>query len=83
MHLYKQTVELQKQVLGDEHPGTIWCMGGLAYSFTKLGRDQEALQLTQHTLEVRKRVLSNEHPDTPRSTNNLFNFYLRDQEALQ
>ena len=23
MHLYKQTLELRKRVLGDEHPGTL------------------------------------------------------------
>lgn len=85
MSLYKQTLEFQKHRLGDEHPDTLRSMSYLAYSYSKIGRDQEALQLMEQSLEIQKRVLGDEHCDTLWSMNILANSYLkldRIQETL-
>ena len=86
MRLFKQTLDLRKRLLGDEHPDTHLSMNALAEFYSKLGRDQEAMQLNQQTPGLRKRLLDDEHPDTLQSLENIAISYSklgRDQEAMQ
>jgi len=44
MRLDKQTLELRKRILGDEHPATLRSMNGLATSYSYLDQYQEAMR---------------------------------------
>ena len=64
MQLYKQTLELRKRILGEEHPGTLRAMNNLVVSYTNLGRHQETVQLGKQAVEARRHVLGPDHYDT-------------------
>ena len=50
-----QTIELQKRILGDEHPDTLRFMNGLAKSYFNLDQYQEnAMQLGNQVVEARR-----------------------------
>ncbi|KAJ7854236.1 hypothetical protein B0H13DRAFT_2579129 [Mycena leptocephala] len=79
---YKEAKELEhavleqrKQVLGDDHPDTLWVMGNLASTYTKLGQFHQAVQLEVVVLEKRKQVLGDDHPDTLQAMGNLGSTY--------
>ena len=59
-----QVLDLQKSVLGEEHPDTILAMANLASTWSQQGRSSEAEQLELQVLDLRKSVLGEEHPDT-------------------
>ncbi|KAE8380695.1 hypothetical protein BDV26DRAFT_279319 [Aspergillus bertholletiae] len=59
-----QVMQLQKQVLGPEHPDTLASMGNLALTYTDQGRWKEAEELQVQVMQLRKQVLGPEHPDT-------------------
>jgi tetratricopeptide (TPR) repeat protein len=63
------------KLLGENHPDTLGCMGGLANAYETLGRTDEALGLRQETLARRKAVLGPDHPDTLGSAMALANTY--------
>ena len=71
MYLYKQTLELRKRVLGDEHPDTLRSMNNLARFYSKLGQHQEAMQLDKQTVEAQQRILGPAHPSTLSSARKL------------
>lgn len=56
MDLFRQTIELQKRILGDEHPNTLLSMSGLAGSYYMLGQYQEAMEIFKPMLELQKRI---------------------------
>jgi hypothetical protein len=62
---------LRKEVLGPEHPDTLWSMSNLAKDYQQRGQLDLARELGSQTLELRKRVLGTEHPDTLVSMANL------------
>lgn len=49
MQLREQKLELQKRIMGNEHPDTL-------QSMSDLGQDQKVMQLHEQTLELQKRV---------------------------
>lgn len=59
--------EVRKGKLDDEHPNTPQSMKNPAISYSKVGRDQEAMSLYKQTLEFQKHRLGDEYPDTLRS----------------
>ncbi|EHA26118.1 hypothetical protein ASPNIDRAFT_36453, partial [Aspergillus niger ATCC 1015] len=69
--LQVQVLELRKQVLGPEHPGTLTSMSILAWTYWNQGRWKEAEELQVQVLETSKQVLGPEHPDTLTSMSNL------------
>jgi hypothetical protein len=68
-------LEARKRTLGDEHPSTLVSIGNLATSYSDLGRQQKAVELTEKVLEVYKRIVGNEHFDTLLSIGNLASSY--------
>ncbi|KAJ7802120.1 hypothetical protein B0H13DRAFT_2497041, partial [Mycena leptocephala] len=68
-------LEKQKQVLGHDHPDTLWTMGNLASTYKHLGKFQQAEELEVVVLEKRKQVLGDEHPETLRAMGNLASTY--------
>ena len=45
MHLFQQTLKLQKEILSEEHPDTLESMSGLALLCSKLGQNRRAMHL--------------------------------------
>ena len=64
--LMRQTYESSRQVLGPEHPTTLFAMGTLGSVLTKLGRLDDAEKLLRPLLDTRRRMLGPNHPDTVR-----------------
>ena len=71
--LIERAIEIQRRVLGPEHPDTLHSMNNLANDFLSEGRNADAEKLYRQTLDIQRRVLGPEHPDTLRSMNNLAN----------
>jgi serine/threonine protein kinase len=67
--LIEQAVEIQRRVLGPEHPDTLSSLNLLASDLRREGHYAEAEKLNRETLEIRRRVLGPEHPDTLVSMN--------------
>ena len=66
-----RVLEIDKRVLGEEHPDTLNSMANLAVTYRQRGRLEEAEGLEVRVLEIRKRVLGEEHPNTLMSMANL------------
>ena len=58
--LERETLEIQKRVLGPEHPETLMTMYNLTCALNKTGSFVEAEALGRKTLDVRSRVLGPE-----------------------
>ncbi len=58
--LYSQTLEIQRRVLGPEHPDTLLSMGNLADTCAKEGKYAQAEALFSQTTELSRRVLGPE-----------------------
>jgi tetratricopeptide (TPR) repeat protein len=73
-------------VNGPEHPDTLSAMHNLSVSYSKAGRNLEALKLGEQVLVLRQKVNGPEHPDTIRAIGNLAECYYqvgRRDDALQ
>ncbi|KLJ11374.1 hypothetical protein EMPG_09678 [Blastomyces silverae] len=82
--LYEPVLEIYKQVVGPEHPGTLFSMTHLAYIYMKQGQWKKAEELVMHVLQTTKQVLGPEHPVTLTSMMNLATIYIeqgQEQEA--
>jgi tetratricopeptide (TPR) repeat protein len=62
--LYSETMEIQRRVLGPEHPDTLLSMGNLAGAYTEDGKYAQAEALFSQTLEISRHVLGPEHTNT-------------------
>ena len=79
--LLLETLEIQKRVLGDDHPETLTFMNNLASLYFAQGRYDEAEPLLLETLETQKRVLGDDHVETSLTVHNLACLY-RDTNRL-
>jgi tetratricopeptide (TPR) repeat protein len=71
--LLTRAVDIQRRVLGPQHPDTLTSMRNLAGVLRMEGRNVEAEKLQRETLDIQRRVLGPEHPQTLASMNNLAN----------
>jgi tetratricopeptide (TPR) repeat protein len=62
-------LEIQRRVLGPEHPSALGTTDVLAVVYTQQGKYAQAEALASETLAIRTRVLGPEHTDTLRSMN--------------
>src|SRR5438874_290452 len=62
--MHRQTLQLDRKLLGPEHPSTLGSMNNLASVQDKQGRYDEAEAMHRQTLELREKVLGPEHPST-------------------
>lgn len=65
--LVRASVELRRESLGPEHPGTLYLISGLANLLRLQGRLDEAERLLRPCLETQRRVLGPNHPETTTS----------------
>ena len=73
MQMWRELIDLQRRVLGREHPSTLATINNLALSLGGQGKHTEAEQIQRELLDVRRRVLGPEHPDTLTTMGNLAN----------
>lgn len=69
--LLRETLDLQRHVLGGDHPNTLTTMNGLADVLNKETKYDEAEKVQQETRDIQRRVMGPEHPETAISTYNL------------
>lgn len=62
--LYRQTADIQRQVLGADHPDTIKTRFSLAYMLTLQGQYPAGEAIYRNVLAARRRILGAEHPLT-------------------
>jgi eukaryotic-like serine/threonine-protein kinase len=67
----ERAVDVQRRVLGAEHPDTLKSMNNLAVVYVNEGNYARAEALDAQTLEIRRRVLGPDHPDTWTTMSNL------------
>ena len=65
--IYRQALDIQRRVVGPEHPDTLLTMDNLNNTVAEQGRYAEAEKLCRETLDIRRRVLGSEHRDTATS----------------
>ncbi|KAJ6573466.1 P-loop containing nucleoside triphosphate hydrolase protein [Mycena vulgaris] len=68
-------IERETQLLGADHPDTLWAMGNLASTYFHLGKHHQAEELEAVVLAKRKQVLGDDHPETLCSISNLATIY--------
>jgi len=69
--LGRETLEIQRRVLGPEHPSTVILMNNIANFLEAEGRFAEAEKLQRETLAIKRRVLGPEHSETAISIYNI------------
>jgi eukaryotic-like serine/threonine-protein kinase len=69
--LLTRALEIQRRVLGPEHPSTLGTMQSLSDIYLDQGRYAEAEKMLRDTLDTRRRILGPDHPDTLKSMNDL------------
>jgi tetratricopeptide (TPR) repeat protein len=74
--LLRRDLDLQRRVLGEDHPGTLNAVNMLGVLYWQEGRYAEAEPLLVRALADRRRVLGEEHPNTVISMANLGQLYL-------
>lgn len=62
--LLRETVEIQRRVLGDEHPETRRSMNNLANTYRSQGQYDELVALREEILEISRRRFGDEHRET-------------------
>ena len=67
----RELLDVQRRVLGAEHPDTLYTRSNLAASLNGQGRHAEAEQMELELLDVQRRVLGETHPDTLRARSTL------------
>jgi tetratricopeptide (TPR) repeat protein len=69
--IQREVHEVERRVLGAEHPGTLMTANNLAASLAYQGKYVDAERIQREVLGVQKRVLGAEHPDTLYTATNL------------
>lgn len=67
----RELLDIERRVLGPEHPDTLRTMTNLSVTLMHEGRYAEAEKMDRELLDIERRVLGPEHPDTLRTINGL------------
>jgi eukaryotic-like serine/threonine-protein kinase len=62
--LQRETLLIQRRVLGPEHPDTLNSMSRLAGIYSWQGRNAEAEKLERQALDIERRVFGPDNPKT-------------------
>jgi tetratricopeptide (TPR) repeat protein len=57
-------LEKRRELLGEDHPDTLWAVGNLAMTYYKLGRFMQAEELYALALEKHRKLLGEDNPAT-------------------
>jgi len=75
--LESQSVEIQRRVLGPEHPSTLSSLDNLARAYAEDGEYTRAEALFRQSLEAERRVLGSEHPNSLSTASHMAHKYQR------
>jgi eukaryotic-like serine/threonine-protein kinase len=81
MPLQERALATRRQVVGEEHPDTLYSISQMGILLQGMGKLDEAEPYYREALEKRRRVLGDEHPDTLTSISNM-DFLLQGQGKL-
>jgi len=73
--LYKQSLEIRKNIFGINHPDVATSLNNLAELYKSQGKYDEAEPLYKQSLEISKNIFGINHPDVASSLNNLAELY--------
>jgi tetratricopeptide (TPR) repeat protein len=73
--LYRQALEIRKQVLGDKHPDYATSLNNLAGLYELMGDYAKAEPLFRQALAIDKEALGDKHPECAQSLSNLAALY--------
>jgi tetratricopeptide (TPR) repeat protein len=68
---FKQAMEINRKILGEEHPDTTTSFNKLGGLLVKMGNYSGARPFFRHSLDIHRKVLGDAHPDTASSLNAL------------
>ena len=71
LKMEQDTLDVQQELLGQEHPATLTSMNNLAEVLSDQGKYEQAKEMHRQVLRLRETVLGKEHPSTLTSMNNL------------
>ncbi|MFP8877606.1 MAG: serine/threonine-protein kinase, partial [Myxococcota bacterium] len=71
----ERALDLRREHLGEEHPGTLAAMNNLGALHKAQGKYDLALRFYEKVLDVRQRALGEDHPNTLSAMNNLGALY--------
>jgi tetratricopeptide (TPR) repeat protein len=69
----EETLSVQRQVLGEEHPDAATVYADLAYNLNVQGKYSEAEAASRKALAIRRKTLGEEHPETAGSYEDVAN----------
>ena len=69
--MHRETLEVRRRVLGEEHPDTLRSRNNLASALGAAGRHAEAAELDRDTQVAMPPAVGEEHPHTLASRHNL------------
>jgi tetratricopeptide (TPR) repeat protein len=69
--LYQHCIDLMKEVIGESHPRTLFCMSNFATCYYYQGKFSDAEVLFKQCLDKQKVALGENHPDTLSTMNSL------------
>jgi len=72
-----QYLDIEKKLLGEDHPDTLISMANLSLIYAEQGRWQAAEELGVHVMETRKKILGEEHLQTLNSMSNAAFIYAK------
>jgi CHAT domain-containing protein/Tfp pilus assembly protein PilF len=73
--LYKQSLEIRRKALGEEHSDVANSLISLGVLYSDMGDYKSAEPLYKQSLEIYKKALGEEHPNVAMSLNNLGTLY--------
>ena len=73
--LYKQSLEIRRTALGEDHPDFAASLNNLALLYHSMGRYEEAEPLYKQSMEIRRTAPGEDHPSFAASLNNLAGLY--------
>ncbi len=75
--LHRQAMEIEKRILGENHPDYAGTLNSLANLYQDMGEYRKSEPLHQQAIEIWKRTLGENHPKYAMALRNLANTYLR------
>jgi len=81
--LYTKVVDIQRRVLGEEHPNMLLSMNGLAVLYERQQKIAQAEALYTKVIAVQRRILGPQHPDTMNTMKNLATMRLANQKFAE
>lgn len=71
MEYLHRSEQIQRRILGENHPDYALTLSNLATSLDKLGEHEMAIEYNERCLKIQKEILCDNHPEIAKTLNNL------------